>query len=138
MTRLPRYRLRTWLRENLPEPFSRLFPPGTRDCGRHEWYRADEETDRCRHCTIGVRPHRPMPIDLDSEVWQALRAAAGEGDSVSRRIVLRMMAEHEAYEATVVRDMEETAAKLNVDASALGRQVKTAEEVSRSLAAAAE
>lgn len=79
-----------------------------------------------------------MPIDLDSEVWQSLREAAGEGDPVSRRIALRMMAEHEAYEATVVRDMEETAAKLNVDTSALGRQVKNAEEMSRSLAAAAE
>lgn len=79
-----------------------------------------------------------MPIDLDSEVWQSLRKVAGDGDPVSRRIVLRMMAEHEAYEATVVRDMKETAAKLNVDTSALGRQAISAEEMSRSLAAAAE
>lgn len=79
-----------------------------------------------------------MPIDLDSDVWRSLRNAAGEGDLASRRIVLRMMAEHEAYEATVVRDMEKTAAKLNVDTSALGRQARSAEETSRSLAAAAE
>lgn len=130
--------MRTWLREHLPELFSKFFPPGSRDCREHEWFRADEQTDRCWHCVVGVRPHRPTPIDLDSETWQSLRKAAGEGDPTSRRIVLRMMAEHEAFEATVVRDMEETAAKLNVDTSGLGRQAKSAEETSRSLAAAAE
>lgn len=49
-----------------------------------------------------------------------------------------MMAEHEAYEAAVVREMEETAAKLNVDASGLKRQAASVEETSRSLAAALE
>lgn len=78
-----------------------------------------------------------MPIDLDSEVWRALREAAREGDPISRQIVLRMMAEHEAYEATVARDMDETATKLDIDVPALRRQAAGAEEVSRSLGAAA-
>lgn len=92
MRRGPRYRLRMWLREHAPEPLSRLFPPGSRDCGEHEWFPADDATDRCWHCLVGVRPHRPVPIDPDSGVWQGLREAARSGDSGSQRIVLRMMA----------------------------------------------
>lgn len=137
MSSRPRYRTRIWLREHLPEPVARFFPPGRRDCGEHEWFRVDEATDRCWHCTT-ERPHQPTPIDPDGDVWKALRQAAREGDPVSRRIVLRMMAEHEAYEAGVVRDMEETATQLNVDASGFKRQAASVEETSRSLAAALE
>ncbi len=138
MRRGPRYRLRTWLREHAPEPLSRLFPPGSRDCGEHEWFPADDATDRCWHCLVGVRPHRPVPIDPDSGVWQGLREAARSGDSGSQRIVLRMMAEHEAYEAVIAADMRETAGRLDLDPSAFDRQASNAAETSEWLTEAAE
>lgn len=115
-----------------------LFPPGNRDCGEHEWFRVDEQTDRCWHCTIGVREHRPVPIDPDSAVWQALTVAARNGDPSSRQIALRMMAEHEAYEALVAEELGATAASLNLDATTLRRQAAGAADISRSLAAAAQ
>jgi len=51
-----RYRWRTELRALLPGPLSRLVPKG-RDCLQHEWYCADDSTDRCYHCTAAARPH---------------------------------------------------------------------------------
>jgi hypothetical protein len=45
-----RYRTRTWLRGHLPGAFAGVLPKGGRDCGAHEWYRADQETWRCYHC----------------------------------------------------------------------------------------
>lgn len=137
MHRRPRYRLRTWVRGRLPL-LAALFPPGSRDCGEHEWFRADERTDRCWHCTAGVRDHRPVPIDPDSPVWQALNQAARDGDPSSRRIALRMMAEHEAYAAMVAYELGATAASLNLDATTLRRQAVGAADISRSLAAAAQ
>lgn len=71
-------------------------PPGSKDCGRHEWFRNDETTDICWHCTVGEREHVPKEIDPDSELWKALSQAASEGDPVSQRIVGRMLAEHRA------------------------------------------
>jgi hypothetical protein len=59
-----RYRIRTWLRGNLPGPLSDLFPKGRRDCGNHEWHRATEETDRCYHCEIGVRSAGPPLVGV--------------------------------------------------------------------------
>jgi hypothetical protein len=35
------------------------FDKGSHDCGDHEWYRADEEVERCYHCVVGVRPYPP-------------------------------------------------------------------------------
>jgi hypothetical protein len=125
------------MREGVPL-LARLFPPGSADCGEHEWFRADERTDRCWHCTAGVREHRPVPIDPDSPVWQALNQAARGGDPSSRRIVLRRMSEHEAYEAMVANELGATAASLNLDATTLRRQAAGAADVSRSLAAAAQ
>jgi hypothetical protein len=115
-----------------------LLPPGNQDCGEHEWFRADEQTDRCWHCTVGVREHRPAPIDPDSSVWQALSEAARQGDPSSRRIALGMMAEHEAYEALVAEELGATAASLDLDATTLRRQAAGAADISRSLAAAAQ
>ena len=137
MSRRPRYRLRTWMRERVPL-LTPVFPPGDEDCGEHEWFRADEQTDRCWHCTVGVREHRPVPIDPDSSVWQALNEAARQGDPSSRAIALRMMAEHEAYEALVAEELGVTAASLNLDATTLQRQAAGAADISRSLAAAAQ
>jgi hypothetical protein len=49
-----------------------------------------------------------------------------------------MMAEHEAYEAWVAAEMDETAASLDMDSSDLRRQADGAAEVSQALAIAAE
>ena len=125
------------MRESVPL-LAPLLPPGNRVCGEHEWFRADEQTDRCWHCTAGVREHRPVPIDPDSSVWQALNAAARQGDPSARGIALRMMAEREAYEALVAEELGVTAASLNLDATTLQRQAAGAADISRSLAAAAQ
>jgi len=93
MARWPRYRLRTWLREHLPRPLAYLFPPGNKNCGRHEWFRTDEHTDICWHCTVGEREHVPARIDPTSELWQWLSKSADEGSPSSQKIVRRMIAE---------------------------------------------
>jgi hypothetical protein len=48
-----RYRLRTTLRERLPEALTALVPKGADDCGNHEWYKAENRTWRCYHCIPG-------------------------------------------------------------------------------------
>lgn len=102
MARWPHYRLRTWLRERLPRPFAYLFPAGSKDCGDHEWFRTDEHTDICWHCTVGEREHVPARIDPTSELWQWLSKSAKEGDPSSQKIVKRMIAEDaEARRAAV-------------------------------------
>lgn len=131
-----RYRTRTWLRENVPV-VGGLFSPGRKDCGDHDWFRADEHTDRCWHCVVGERPHRPVPIDPDSAVWRDLNAAAFAGDSTSRRLVLRMMAEHEDYEALVAQEMQGTVSRLDLDLPHLKEQLANAAAASRALSAAA-
>jgi hypothetical protein len=95
MARWPRYRLRTWLREHLPRPVAYLFPAGSKDCGRHEWFRTDEHTDICWHCTAGERQHVPARIDRTSELWQWLSSSARGGNPSSQKIVKRMIAEDE-------------------------------------------
>lgn len=95
MPQRPRYRLRTWAREHAPGPLSRLFPPGSENCGKHEWFR-EGDADYCWHCTVGEREHVPTEIDPDSELWQWLRQSADEGNPTSQRIVKRMFAEHKA------------------------------------------
>lgn len=52
-----RYRIRTWLRGNLPYFLSDRIPKGSGDCGNHEWYRQDADTDACYHCEVGIRSH---------------------------------------------------------------------------------
>lgn len=133
---MARYRTRTWLRENMPV-LGRFFPPGRRDCGSHEWFRADEETDRCWHCTVGVRPHQPVPIDPDSSVWQELNRSASAGDEMSRRMVLQLMAEHEAYEVLMALEMRTKATELDLDMPHLEQQAATASAASQSLMEAA-
>ncbi len=54
-----RYRLRTWLRGRLPRSLAGLAPKGRRDCGAHEWYRADEQTWRCYHCKPAIATSSP-------------------------------------------------------------------------------
>ena len=55
----PRYRLRTELREVLPDRLSALVPKGRHDCNAHEWYQAETGTWRCYHCVVGVTHHIP-------------------------------------------------------------------------------
>lgn len=93
MARWPRYRFRTWAREHFPRPIAYLFPPGNKDCGDHEWFRTDERTDVCWHCTVGEREHVPARIDPTSELWQELNRAAQAGSSDAQEIVDRMIAE---------------------------------------------
>ncbi len=56
-----RYRLRTMLRGVLPYFLSDRIPKGSRDCGNHEWYRQDDNTDACYHCEVGRRSRAPEP-----------------------------------------------------------------------------
>ncbi len=55
-----RYRLRTWLRRNLPSIVSARIPKGPKDCGNHEWYRQDADHDACYHCVTGRRRRGPV------------------------------------------------------------------------------
>jgi hypothetical protein len=50
-----RYRWRTSLRRRLPARLGFLAPKGTRDCGDHDWYNADDNVEHCYHCVVGVR-----------------------------------------------------------------------------------
>lgn len=54
-----RYRFRTWLRGRLPVALADFVPKGHRDCGAHEWYRADERTWRCYHCKPAIARSSP-------------------------------------------------------------------------------
>jgi hypothetical protein len=59
-----RYRLRTRIRGRLPVALQWLSPKGERDCGDHEWHRADAATWRCYHCEVGVTERSPWsPAD---------------------------------------------------------------------------
>lgn len=71
-------------------------------------------------------------------MWQALRESARAGDPDAKPIVLRMMAEHEAYEALIAAEMLETAGRLDLDSSSLERHAASAVDASEWLAAAAE
>jgi len=72
-----KYRIRTFLRGNLPGQLSDLFPKGRRDCGAHEWYRSSDALDRCYHCTVGERRHLEAlgPFDTAADVVVAASRA---------------------------------------------------------------
>ncbi len=78
-----RYRLRTWLRGRLPAALARLVPKGRRDCGAHEWYRADEETWRCYHCEPGISTVSPWTRE------EHLQHTLGGISSTLRTLALR-------------------------------------------------
>jgi len=56
-----KYRLRTRVRRHLPWFLVNLgvAGKGRRDCGDHQWYRADDNVEGCYHCDVGVRPYDP-------------------------------------------------------------------------------
>jgi hypothetical protein len=78
-----RYRLRTWLRGRLPVAVADLVPKGARDCGAHEFYRADEQTWRCYHCEPAVTSSSPWTRE------EQLQHTLGGIDSTLRVVALR-------------------------------------------------
>ena len=78
-----RYRLRTWLRGRLPVALVDLVPKGARDCGAHEWYRADERTWRCYHCEPALASSSPWSSE------EHLQHTLGGIDSTLRVLALR-------------------------------------------------
>jgi hypothetical protein len=93
-----RYRFRTWLRGRLPVALADLLPKGPRDCGAHEWYRADEETWRCYHCEPAIVHSSPWTREEHLQhtlggINSTLRilAFAGEPRSEKELIELRRL-----------------------------------------------
>jgi hypothetical protein len=80
-----RYRLRTWLRGRLPVAVADLVPKGARDCGAHEWYRADRQTWRCYHCEPAVASSSPWSSE------EQLQHTLGGIDS-TLRVLARVLA----------------------------------------------
>jgi len=91
-----RYRIRTWLRGLAPRPVAAMIPKGRHDCGRHEWYRASEITDRCYHCVVGEREHVPMPLVIGSPEWRMLSDSIERGSAEAARILASRLAETSA------------------------------------------
>ena len=72
-----RYRFRTRLRAALPRWLLWASPKGRRDCGAHQWYRADGDTWRCYHCEAGVSEGNPLsPAERLEATVGALRLTA--------------------------------------------------------------
>lgn len=69
-----KYRLRTMLRENLPESLAARISKGPHDCGNHEWYAAEPGTWRCYHCVVGVT--HEVPWDEREQEARELEAEA--------------------------------------------------------------
>jgi len=78
-----RYRLRTWLRGRLPVALADLVPKGARDCGAHEFYRADQQTWRCYHCEPEVASSSPWSSE------EQLQHTLGGINSALRVLALR-------------------------------------------------
>lgn len=96
-----RYRLRTWLRSHLPAAVAEAIPKGRRDCGAHEWYRADARTWRCYHCEVGV---------ADSSPWtreEQLQHTLGGISSTLRMLALAGGPHTEAESAELRRLIDE-------------------------------
>jgi hypothetical protein len=83
----------------LPWALVDLFPKGLKDCGDHEWFRFDDETDRCYHCEVGERSHQHMPIDWNSDLWRELTQLANQGDERYRRLIHKLRREEREAEA---------------------------------------
>jgi hypothetical protein len=81
------------MRGHVPWALVDLFPKGAKDCGDHEWFRFDHDTDLCYHCEVGERPHRHMPIDWDSDLWRELTRRADEGDEHYQKLIRQMRRE---------------------------------------------
>lgn len=74
------------------------MPKGRRDCGAHEWYRADEQTWRCYHCEPAIARSSPWTREEHLQhtlggISSTLRmmALAGEPRSDEELIELRRL-----------------------------------------------
>lgn len=58
-----KFRIRTWMRRNLPYVISDRIDKGTSDCGKHDWYLSEPGVYHCYHCVVGVKQggRAPMP-----------------------------------------------------------------------------
>ena len=75
-----KYRLRTKLRENLPDELSARVAKGRNDCRNHEWYLDEPQTWRCYHCAVGVTHEVPWgepELAARQLEGQAMNARAG-------------------------------------------------------------
>jgi hypothetical protein len=113
-----RYRLRTWLRGHLPRSLAKLAPKGRRDCGAHEWYRADERTWRCYHCELGFATSSPWTREEHlqhtlagiSAALRALAVGGGPCDEVQLAELRRLIGEALAVLADEEHRLERLAA----------------------------
>jgi hypothetical protein len=110
-----RYRVRTWLRGWLPVALADLVPKGARDCGAHEWYRADEHTWRCYHCEPAVALSSPWSSE------EHLQHTLGGIDSTLRVLALRGESGGEDELAELHRLVQEALAALPVEEHRLER-----------------
>ena len=78
-----RYRLRTWVRGRLPGVLVGVVPKGARDCGAHQWYRADAGTWRCYHCRPAIATSSPWTRE------EQLERTLGGIDATLRGLALR-------------------------------------------------
>jgi hypothetical protein len=101
-----RYRLRTWLRGRLPVALADLVPKGARDCGDHEWYRADEQAWRCYHCEPAITSSSPWSSE------EHLQHTLGGIDSTLRVLALRGESGGEQELAELQRLVQEALAAL--------------------------
>jgi len=98
-----KYRLRTALRENLPERLAARIPKGRYDCGDHEWYKAGQQTWRCYHCEPGFTDSVPWnereiaARRLEAAAMQA-RALPDRADALSELLTEEAQAKVEAAE----------------------------------------
>jgi hypothetical protein len=88
--RRPRYRWRTWVRGHVPWALVDVFSKGLHDCGQHEWHKYDEETDRCYHCEVGVRPNQPMHVPVDDDFRVMLVRAAARGSEIAPEMIEKL------------------------------------------------
>jgi hypothetical protein len=75
------------MRGRVPWALTDLFPKGLHDCGQHEWHRFDEDTDRCYHCEVGVRPHQPLHVPIDDEFRMSFVRSAHRGSESARAMI---------------------------------------------------
>jgi hypothetical protein len=92
-----------------------VVPKGARDCGAHEWYRADEQTWRCYHCEPGVASSSPWTRE------EHLQHTLGGIDSTLRVVALRGEPGGEDELAELHRLLREALAALPEEESRLER-----------------
>ena len=114
-----RYRPRTRLRGRLPVALADRVPKGARDCGAHEWYRADAGTWRCYHCEPGVASSSPWSSE------EHLQHTLGGIDSTLRVLALRGEPGGEEELAELRRLVQEALAALPEEGRRLERLART-------------